>query len=164
MAARTWIWIIVGVIASCVLGLVLIAGAGIYFVSHHIGVQRTTSTIAIREFDVARAPFREQQPLIEIDRMDRPHEARATGALPTSTMRPENLHLLAWNEDEQRLARITLPFWVLRFGTRKMEVLNDADFSLDQLNLDLPELERIGPALLVDHRTPEGSRVLIWTQ
>jgi hypothetical protein len=164
MAVKTWIWIIVGVIAACVLGLVLIAGAGLYFVSHHIGIQRTTNTAALREFDTARAPFKEQPPLIEIDPADHPRETRATTSLPSSSVRPQNLHLLAWDEDEHRLARITLPFWILRFGMRKMDLPNDADFNLDQLNLDLPELERIGPALLVDHRTPEGSRVLIWTQ
>jgi hypothetical protein len=164
MAVKTWLWVVAGLIAACVLGLVLLAGAGFYFVSHHIGVQKTTSPAALREFDEARAPFRAAQPLFEIDPLERPRVLRPLGELPTSTVKPANLHVLAWDPDETRLARITLPFWVLRFGRRKLDFLNHRGFSFEQLNLDVPELERIGPALVIDYRTPHGERVLIWTQ
>ena len=37
-------------------------------------------------------------------------------------------------------------------------------FDLDRLNLDVRELERVGPLVLVDHNLPRGERVLVWTQ
>jgi hypothetical protein len=164
MTAKHWLWIIAGFIAMCVLGLVLVAGAGVYFVSHHIGVQQTTSAAALRQLDDARARFKNADPLIEIDALERPHVVHPFSTLPSSATRPATLHVLAWDPDERRLARIALPFWVLRLGRRKMELLPDAGVTFDELNLDVEELERIGPALVLDYRRPAGSRVLIWTQ
>jgi hypothetical protein len=162
--AKTWLWIIVGFIGVCVLGLVLIAGAGIYFVSHHISVQKTSSPQALRSFDTARARFN-TKPLIEIDAFDHPREGRVVADLPTSGVTPTNLCVLAWNPEEDKLARVSVPFWVLRLGRRKIDVLkNSRGFNFDSLNLDVAELERIGPALVLDYRTDSGERVLVWTQ
>jgi hypothetical protein len=60
--------------------------------------------------------------------------------------------------------KISLPFWLLRMGRRKIDVGKDAGFDLDRLNLDVNELERIGSMLVFEHRAPSGERVLIWTQ
>ena len=163
MTARRWIWIIGGLVALCVLGLVLIAGAGVYFVSQHIALQKTSSVNALRTLDTARARFR-AQPLIEVDPLDHTREARPTTALPSSPVRVAELHVLAWNPDQNRLARIAIPFWVLRVGHRKIDFLHDEEFDFEQLNLDVDELERIGPALILDYRAPTGARVLMWTQ
>jgi hypothetical protein len=162
--AKTWLWIIVGFIGICVLGLVLVAGAGIYFVSHHISVQKASSPQALRSLDVTRARF-DTKPLIEIDAFDHPREGRAVAGLPTSPVTPTNLFVLAWNPDDGKLARVSVPFWVLRLGRRKIDVLKSSrGFNFESLNLDVAELERIGPALVLDYRTPSGERVLIWTQ
>jgi hypothetical protein len=159
---RTWVWILLAVFGVCVLALVAIAGAGVYFVSHHIALQKTTSADARRSFDAARAQFTAAKPLIELDRLERGHEARALGALPTSAVRAENLYVLAWNPEEGRLVKVSLPFWLLRLRNQKMDFLEDVE--LDRLNVDLAELERVGPALVLDHQTPTGQRVLMWTQ
>ncbi len=163
--AKTWLWITLGFIGVCVLAMVSLAGAGLYFVSHHIALQKSTSASALRSFDSARAQFKSTLPLIEIDGFDRPREARPTADLPTSPVRPAALHVLAWDPNDGRLVRIAMPFWLLRLGRRKMDFLDDAHgFDFSSLNLDLPELERIGPALILDHRSPNGERVLIWTE
>lgn len=163
--ARTWLWILIAFFGVCVISLVLVAGAGLYFVSNHIAIRKTSSTEALRRFDSERARFKADRPIIEIDAWDRPHEPRAVAQMPTSKMKPGNLYVLAWDPDEGRLARIALPFWMLRLGRQKMDFLKDAhDFNFDRLNLDVRELERIGPALLLDYRRPSGERVLIWTQ
>lgn len=163
--AKTWLLIILGFFAICVLGLVLIAGAGFYFVSKHIATEKTTSVSAVRRFDEARAKFKAAQPLIEIDALERPREWRSPKSLPTSPEKPKDLYVLAWDPDDGHLARISLPFWVLRFGRQKIDFLkgpNGLDF--ERLNVDVAELERIGPALVLDYRAPSGERVLIWTQ
>ncbi len=162
--AKTWLWIIVGFIGICVLGLVAIAGAGVYFVSHHISVQKTSSSQALRVLDSTRARFN-TKPLIEIDAFDRPREGRPVADLPTSNATPRSLYVLAWNPDEDKLARVSVPFWVLSLGRHKIDILKSSrGFNFESLNLDIPELERIGPALVLDYRTPSGERVLIWTQ
>ncbi len=164
MSAKGWLWTIVGVILACVLGLLVMAGAGAYFVAHHIRIQHTTSAQALHTFDAARQSFKAQQPLIEMDAFGRPRATRPIGQLPNAAVVPQSLHVLAWNPDDDHLARISLPLWALRLARRKMTLVHaDADFNLERLNLDVDELERVGPALVLDYRAPSGERVLIWT-
>jgi len=161
---RTWIWVIVGILGCFILGMIAVAGAGVYFVAHHFAVERTTSSNALRTFDTTRATFATAKPLIEWDSMDRPREAERVTERPTSSSKPTNLYVLAWNPEDGRLARVTLPFWLLKLGRRKMNFLDNGDFDFERLEFDVPELERIGPALVLDYRSPAGERVLIWTQ
>ena len=37
-------------------------------------------------------------------------------------------------------------------------------FDFERMELDVNELERVGPVLLFEHRSNAGERVLIWTQ
>ena len=164
-SAKTWLWIILGFVGLCILGLFVIAGAGVFYVSRHIQVRPTTSANALQTFDNARARFKAQQPLIEIDEWEHPHAARRISEIPTSAVKPTDLHVLVWNADENKLVNVSVPFWVLRFGRQKMKLAGDSHgFNVERLNLDVPELERIGPALVLDFRPPSGERVLIWTQ
>jgi hypothetical protein len=160
--AKTWVWVLLTIFGICVLALVATAGAGLYFVSHHIATTKATSSDAFRTFDTARSRFQTAPPLIEVDPLERAHEVRAISALPTSSVKPASICVLAWNPEDGRLARVTLPFWLLRFGKRRLDFIDE--FDLDRLNLDVGELERIGPALILDYRTPTGERVLVWTQ
>jgi tetratricopeptide (TPR) repeat protein len=154
-----------GFLAFCVLGLLLVAGAGVYYVSRHISMQQMSSPTALRTFDEARGRFEGGQPLIEVDNLERARETRPIAQLPTSPVKPTEMRILAWDPEDQQLAQITLPFWLLRFGRQRIEVLDRREgFDLEQMPFDVPELERIGPALVLDHRSPDGERVLIWTQ
>jgi hypothetical protein len=46
-----------------------------------------------------------------------------------------------------------------------VRVMREANgFDFQRLNLDVDELERIGPALVFDFRNQDGVRVLLWTQ
>jgi len=161
--ARTWLWIILGFVGVCVLGMSIIAGAGVYFVSKHINVRATTSASALQTFETARARFTGQQPLIELDALDRAHEVRRIADLPTSDTKPTDLHVLVWKASDNQLVNVSVPFWVLRLGRQKMD-FSGADFNFDQLHINPADLERIGPALVLDYRRTSGERVLIWTQ
>jgi len=163
--AKTWLLIGLGFLGFCVLGLCLIAGAGFYFVSHHINLQKTTSSNAVRLLDSARDRFKSVQPLIEVDAFEHPRETRVLADIPTSPIKPTNLCVLAWNPDDGKLVRVAVPFWVLRLGNEKLSFLHDRQgLNFDRLRLDSSELERIGPTLVLDYRSPSGERVLLWTQ
>ena len=166
-AKKTWIWIIVGVAATGVVLLLAIAGAGIYFVSSHVSSKRTTGGEAFQTFDAARARFKDQRPLLEVDNLEKPRVTRPLSEFPTSSTRPEELCVLAWNPEDDRVVQVSLPFWLLKLGRRKMDVVNvngGNGFDLDRLNLDMRELDRIGPVLVLDMRGPMGQRVLVWTK
>jgi hypothetical protein len=41
---------------------------------------------------------------------------------------------------------------------------NGNKMNLEDLKLTVEDLERFGPALIVDHRSGSGERVLVWSQ
>src|SRR5207342_2383604 len=107
---RTWIWIIVGVLALCVVAMLAIAGAGVYFVASHIDTRAASSADAGVEFDKARALLSNQKPLFELDQRERPRLTRELASLPTAPAKPEYLWILAFDPDRDgRLVRVNLP-------------------------------------------------------
>jgi hypothetical protein len=162
---KTWIWIVVSGLGVCLVALIVVAGAGVYFVANHVKQQSASSGDALRTFEQARARFGDQKPLVEVDVSDQVKVVRRLQDIPTSSTKPQTMAILAWNPDEGRVVNITLPFWLLRMGRRKIDLFNgDRNFDLDRLSLDVADLERIGPALVLDMRARNGQRVLVWTQ
>jgi hypothetical protein len=164
-STKTWIWIIAAFLGVCVLVLFAIAGTGVYFVSQHIDARHTSSVEAMQEFETARAALKGKPPLLELDRLGHPRQVTRTESMPTSPVRPIDMVILAWNPDRGRVVRVSLPFWLLHIGRRKVDILDSSNgFDIDRLNIDVGELERIGPAFVLDYVTMTGERVLIWTQ
>ena len=149
-------------------GLVLIlavAGAGVYFVTSHIHSERSTAVDATRAFDAAPGPLRGSRALYEMDESDQPRATRPLAQLPNGETPSRNLLLLAWQPEDERLVRVTLPFWMLRLGRHRVKVSgNGHSFDLERMNLDVDELERIGPVIVMDFRGQDGVHVLVWTQ
>ena len=104
---------------------------GVYFVSRHVSTERSTSADAIRAFDGVKASFpgstrRSTSSTTKNGRtMPRPFSE-----LPTSPTRPEHLRMLAWDPDEERLIKISLPFWILRMHKAKLDVGAGEGFDL----------------------------------
>ena len=159
---KTWLWIIAAGFGLCVFTLLAVAAAGMYFVSQHVDAARSSGADAMRSFEAARETFKDP-PLFEIDALERVRATRAIAKLPTSKRVPTHLWVLAWDPNDERLVKVSLPFWLLRLGRRNVEI-SSGGFDLEQLNLDVQELERVGPMLVIDHRATSGERVLIWTQ
>ena len=160
---KTWVWIVIGVIAVGILGIVTMAAAGLWFVRSHVNVQSTTVAAAANDFDTVRARFTAQKPLIELD--DHGEFVRANTDRPAGTVRPQSLNVLAFDPDDEKVVRVDLPFWVLRLksGGTRFAVPN-GEMDLQKLRLTVEDLERFGPTLIVDHKDRRGSRVLVWTQ
>jgi hypothetical protein len=162
MAVKRWVWWILGILAF--FGFVAMAGIGgcIYFFASHFDARDVTATQAEAEFEGIRARFKDQKPLLEIKRngtvlVDRLEERAATykGA------KPQALRILAWERGEAKRVRITLPMWLLRWkGTMD---LRSSEVGLEKLDIRVEDLERAGPALLVDH-TDGRHRLLVWTE
>jgi hypothetical protein len=166
MASRkTWLWIVLGAFGAGVLVLVAVAAAGVYFVTQRVQADRSTSADAKRAFDSVVEAFGETRPLYELDQAGDPRATRPVADLPTADTPPTDLRMLAWDPEHERLIRVALPFWMLRVGQQKFSFSHDhPGFDLDGLDLDVSQLERIGPALVFDYREDTGVRVLLWTQ
>jgi len=163
--AKTWIWIVLAFIGVCLLTLVALAGASVYWVRQHIQIQQTSAANSLNAFETARAAFKNQMPLIEMDSLNRPHQTRPLSGLPTSSVKPTDLVVMVWDQDKDQLVHVSMPFWLLKMGRRKIDLANgDRGFDFEQLNIDIADLERVGPLLVLDARSASGHRVLVWTQ
>ena len=95
----------------------------------------------------------------------RPRECgHRLAALPPAATPATDLAILVWDPTDERTVRISLPFWVLKLGRRKIDIGNSGGFDFERLNIDVDQLEKIGPRLLVDVQRPGGERVLVWTK
>jgi hypothetical protein len=166
MAARikTWVWIIVSLVVICIVGVVAVAGMGYYFFTKHFDTKVTTPASASLEFEQVKSQFSGQKALIELD--DRGHFLRANADRPTrpDLPRPDQLYVLAFDPDEERIVKVKVPFWLLRMKAKGTIDFNGGQLELDDLKLNIEDLERFGPTLIVDHKSPRGERVLVWSQ
>jgi hypothetical protein len=162
---RTWVLVVLGVVLAGFIALVAVAGAGFYFFSHHIQTRTTSPAVAASEFDEVRARFAGQKPLVELDKSGNFVRSNHPPSGNPDAGRPEELHVLAFDRSDGRVVHITVPFWLLRLKTGGGHVdFNGNSMDLEDLRLRVDDLESAGPALIVDHRMPDGNRVLVWSQ
>jgi hypothetical protein len=161
---KTWIWVIVSLIVICILGFVAVAGMGYYFVTKHFDTKVTTSAGASVEFEQAKAQFTGQKPLIELDERGRFLRANPDRPGRSNARRPDQLFVLAFDPDDERIVKVTIPFWLLRLKSRGTIDFNGGNLELEDLKLTVEDLERFGPTLIVDHKSSGGERVLVWSQ
>lgn len=167
MSLPRWAWAAIAVVALFVIGIVAMAGAGVYFVSRQVQVREASPARAQSLFDQNRERF-SGVPLIELDsdgEIARSHleELRAKARPASATL--EALHVLAWDADDEKVVQVAVPFWLLRLKRGPIEVFSDtAGLQRADLRLTVDDLEALGPSLIVDHRGRHGDRVLIWTQ
>jgi hypothetical protein len=108
-----------------------------------------------------RGRFRDAQPLLEV----RDHEtAVLSREPPTNPAHPplESLNIVAWDAEDASLFRMSLPFWMLRLKSGTFTI--GEGIHARRLDVTVEDLERFGPALVVDHEDSGGDRVLVWTE
>jgi len=164
-AARTWFKIAIALIGLGTLGMCAIAGAGVYFVRQHVDTRRVSTSSAMEQFDEALARFKDQKPVIEIDAEEQVRKLRDLGELPTAPAKVTDFVVMAWDPDEGRIVNLRLPLWILTMGQRKVDLgIGAESLDLRRLQLNLEELSRVGPQLILDLRTRTGERVVLWTE
>ena len=162
---KTWVWIVVGVAVFCVLALVAVVGGAFFYMSRHIETKAATPASAAREFDAVRSGFAGQRPLIELDRNGRFLRANTDRPAPKNAPVPDQLRILAFDPSDGRMVQVSVPFWLLRMKSHNATIdLNGSRMDLEDLRLTIQDLERQGPALIVDHQAPDGDRVLVWSR
>jgi hypothetical protein len=161
---KTWVWVVVAIFAIGVLGVVAIAGTGYYFFSRHFDTKVTSPASASLEFEQVKSQFVGQKPLIELDERGRFLRANPDRPPSASMRRPEQLYVLAFDPDDERIVKVTIPFWLLRLKSRGTIDFNGGRLELEDLKLTVEDLERFGPTLIVDHKATRGERVLVWSQ
>ena len=90
---------------------------------------------------------------------------RGVGGGVSLAKTPEELHVMAFDPDDGRIVRVTIPFWLLRLKLGSSTIdFNGNRMDLEDLRLSVEDLENFGPTLIVDHTERGGDRVLVWSQ
>ena len=163
----TWVSILIaGVIVVCMLAVAVVGGTA-FFIYRHANASFIQPDTAQSEFDTTRAQFSGQKPLIEIRHNEDPVLHRELLTVRTSERKLESLRVLAYDNDANKLVRVSIPFWLLRMAPSKhFSFLNDngIDIDSDRIRLTLDDIERRGPGLLIDQKDRRGHQVLVWTE
>jgi hypothetical protein len=159
----TWVWVLIGIVVVSGLGLVAVAGMGVYFVVRQVETQAASPAAAEQTFERARERFKDQKPLLELDDDD---NIKATNLdQPVGAVRKlETLSVMAWDSDDERIVHVEVPFWLLRFKEDPLDILSSSGIHGQRIRITVADIERMGPRLLIDHRGRRGDRVLVWTQ
>jgi hypothetical protein len=162
---KTWVWVVLAVVVIGILGVIAVAGVGLYFFSQHINTKAASPTEAARDFEQVTTRYPGQKPLIELDDRGRYLRSHTDRQAPPNATPPDQLHVMAFDPDEGHIVRVTVPFWLLRMKMKGSAIdLNGNRFDLEDMKLTVEDLERFGPTLIVDHRSSAGERVLVWSQ
>ena len=162
---KTWVWVVLAIIVVGVLGVIAMAGIGLYFFSRHIDSRAASPAVAAHDFEQVTVRFTGQKPLIELDERGRYLRSHTDREPPPNAKSADELHVMAFDPDDGRIVRVNIPFWLLRMKMRGTTIdFNGNRMDLEDLKLTVEDLERYGPTLIVDHRSTSGERVLVWSQ
>ena len=162
MKTRRWLPILAGVGVFLVFVAIGAGVVGYTWMREHVAIEEVTSTSAEAAFDEVHARFASKAPLLEMkDRVVAQRNAPAADA-PRASL--STLHILAWDPGEEKLARIDLPFWLLRLKETPIRFGTYAT-GLDDLKISLTasDLERYGPGIVLD-LIHERERALLWVE
>lgn len=161
---RTWLWIVLGVFAFIFVVGIGMVGFTAYWVTSNMQFVATPEPEAARSFDEVRAKFPGQRPLIEFQ--DGARGAVTTNKAATdSPVRLTTLHFLAFDNDEEQLVRIDVPFWLLRLKSGPIALSSYASgFDDERVKLSVEDIERRGPGIVLDVDHPREGRVLVWAE
>jgi hypothetical protein len=162
---KTWVWVLLAIVVIGILCVVAMAGVGLYFFSQHVQTRAASPAKAAQDFEQVKIRFAGQKPLIELDDHGRYLRSHTDRTPPPNVKPPESINVMAFDPDDGRIVRLSIPFWLVRMKMRGATIdLNGNHMNLEDLRLTAEDHERFGPTLIVDHRNASGERVLVWSQ
>ena len=86
-------------------------------------------------------------------------------AATASTTKLTTLHLIAFDDDDGDLARVDIPFWLLRMKSGPIAFGSYASgFDDERIKLTVEDIERRGPGIVLDLQRQGEGRVLVWAE
>ncbi len=156
---KTVLLVLTGVVVCTA---ILVAGVGVWFFTSAVESVAVDGSEAARSFADVRARFAGSEPVL-VMADSRPQFTRQPPATPPAR-ELESLRLMAWDPDERQLANVTIPFWLVKLRDGPFSISASTFLPNVRVSIRAAELERYGPALLMDQSDQDGARVLIWTE
>jgi hypothetical protein len=110
-----------------------------------------------------RAALGQSPPLLTLDESGNViRRTEPAGAFP---VRPHRLVALTYQSAERRLVSADVPFWFFKLkGPAAQYAVRGTGLDLERLQITAADLERHGPAIVIDHTRANGDRLLVWTE
>ena len=162
---RRWPYIVFGIAILLVFAFIGVVVVSVAWFQENMEVERISEGNAHDEFEKVLQKFPGREPLLELHN-GVPRYTKARDEPPSAHGNSlTRLNILVWDPEEEHLARIALPFWLLRMKSDPIQFSAYAS-GLDEDGVDLrPEdIEKYGPGIILDTRTRDGERVLLWAQ
>jgi hypothetical protein len=152
-----------GCVLLVIIGAALVVGGGLFVYQNvSMATEQVSEAGAEAEFDTLRARFAGQQPLVVVDEHGEgrlvPRDRPASGTI-------ESVHLVAYDPQDGQIARMSMPFWLLRLAPDgKVSLGREGHADLGGVRLTVRDVEEAGPGLILDQVDRRGQRVLIWAE
>jgi hypothetical protein len=160
---KTWLWIVLGVFVFFV--MIAVGGVIVAVTMFRQSVditQHVSPTTASPEFDAIYSKFAGQQPLIQL--VDGSPQLNTADGMDNRVGQLTTLHVLAYDSDEEHLAKMSLPFWLLRLKEGPIRLSAYSQGWDDRgVAFRIVDIERHGPGIVVDVKRSEG-RMLVWAE
>lgn len=162
---RNWLLIILGIVVVVVILGIVAVGGFVYFMYRQMEISTTSTGNIEQEFASARARFQGQVPYVEISADEEKAVVHHELEKPTRTPL-QHLRLIAYDERDHRLVRLTIPFWLVRLGGNKGQInLGHSGFDPGmQLKVTPEDIERFGPGLIIDGVGRRGEHFILWAE
>jgi len=160
---RTWLWVVLGIMATFALLVIVFVGGAIFEFRRHVKNEFVESTVAEREFAQTRARFAGQQPLVEFvghDHDDEPTIHRPPANAPRAKI--QNVRVLIYDLQQGHLIHAEVPGWLLRAMPNGNFVGGYGD-QFERHHLTIDEIERHGLGLVLEGHN-DHTRIMIWTE
>ncbi|SRR6266511_982474 len=164
MKIPRWAQVLIGVAIVCVflgIGAVIVISA---WVSQNVNVSGATSREADDEFEKVRQRFKGVPPLLEMKNGVPSYVDARLNASPSQTQL-QTLHVLAWDDDDEKLANVSVPWWVLRLKSGPIRFSSYASGWDDEgVKLRPEDIEKHGPGIILEATGRHGEKVLLWAE
>lgn len=156
---RRWVKFTIGGVALIALALAVVGGTAAYYVMRTLEERPAGEAEAVKLIETVKARYGSRPPLIEIADPRRA-DVRINKTADASATRVDTIHVVNWKSETGELSRMEMPLWLMRFSS--INLASNLNIIPAKLNLTVSDVERYGPGIIVDYRTPGASRILVW--
>jgi hypothetical protein len=155
---KTWMAIVISLMAVAGLAVVLIVGGSIYWITRHVDTEVTSPANAAEEFARERARFAGVLPVLQVSGGANPKVQQlpdGSGSPGRSGGPLDTLHARFFDPEDGKIVRADVPFWLIR-------TVNSLAVLPHMGSITLEEIEKHGPGLMVNGTGEDGEQILVW--